>query len=86
LFKNLKKNWNNIDTTNIISGIDDLECCFALENVRNGILHFSREMFQNKCFREDYKELIKLSIFILNGNLDKKQKWYSSLFSSNIAK
>jgi hypothetical protein len=29
---------------------------------------------QNKCFREDYKELIELSIIFLNGNLDKKLK------------
>ncbi|XP_029346464.1 uncharacterized protein LOC115034269 [Acyrthosiphon pisum] len=74
LFKKFRNNWNKIDITNITSGIDDLECCTALEDVRNDILHFCRAMLQNKCYRDDYKELLELSITFLNGDLDNKFK------------
>lgn len=70
-----RNNWNKIDITVITSGIaDDLECCTALEDVRNDILHFCRAMLQNKFQRDDYKELLELSIIFLNGNLDNKFK------------
>lgn len=74
LFKNFRNNWNKIDVRNITSGIDDLECGTVLEDVRNDILHFCRDMLQNKCYRDDYKELLELSITFLNGNLDNKFK------------
>ena len=74
LFKKFRNNWNKIDIRNITSGIDDLECCTALEDVRNDILHFCRAMLQNKCYRDDYKELLELSITFLNGNLNNKFK------------
>ncbi|XP_050532291.1 uncharacterized protein LOC126900540 [Daktulosphaira vitifoliae] len=74
IFKNFKKNWNNIDVSNTICGIDDVECCSALENYRNNILQFSRAMLRIGCFRDDYKELLELSIIFLNGDSDKKIK------------
>lgn len=74
LFKKFRKNWNKIDVINMTSGIDNLECCNTLEETRNDILHFCRATLQNKCYRNDYKELLELSIIFLNGNVDKKLK------------
>jgi len=74
LFKKFQKNWNNVNNTNYMSGMEDSECCTALEDVKEEILNFVQCKLQNKHFRHDYNELLELVVIFLNGNLERKFK------------
>lgn len=72
LFKKFQKKWNNFNHNEYLTGIENIKCCLALEDVRNEILNFCRNSLTKNCYRHDYKELLELVIVFLNSDLEKK--------------
>lgn len=73
LFKKLRDNWNNIDSTNI-------QTCpeFVKQHISDGeidqLVVFYKHELQKSIVRDDYRELIELSIMFLGGDGDKNLK------------
>jgi hypothetical protein len=73
LFKKLKENWKNIDPTKIQCYRQTVELFRTVPEVDNLIDFYYAEL-KNVMVREDYRELIELSIIFLGGDAEKKFK------------
>ncbi|GBO06296.1 hypothetical protein AVEN_10238-1 [Araneus ventricosus] len=69
LFKKLKDNWKNIDPTKIQCYRELFRTVPELEN----LLDFYRVELKNIIVKDDYRELIELSIVFLGGDAEKKK-------------
>ncbi|GBL93129.1 hypothetical protein AVEN_216480-1 [Araneus ventricosus] len=73
LFKKLKDNWKNIDPTKIQCYRETVELFRTVPELEN-LLNFYRAEVKNVMVRDDYRELIELSIVFLGGDAEKKIK------------
>lgn len=72
LFKKFRENWKNIDSEKIESCTDKLSCINSSEI--HQLLEFYRTQLTKDIARDDYRELIELSIIFLGGDAEKKYK------------
>ncbi|GBN39134.1 hypothetical protein AVEN_120979-1 [Araneus ventricosus] len=70
LFKKLKDNWKNIDLTKIQCYRETVELLRTLPELENS-LDFYRAELKPVMVRNDYRELIELSIVLLGGDTEK---------------
>lgn len=82
LFKKFQKNRNNFNRSKFLAGIENVKCCLALEDERNEILGFFRNMLTKTCYRHNYRELVELVVIVLNGDLDKIKIQNTSFWSN----
>jgi len=67
LFKKFQDNWSKIDTAIFNSGIEDEVVCQTLFNIQQRVVDFALAHSNEHQFREDYRELLELSIIFLGG-------------------
>lgn len=72
LFKKFRENWKNIDPEKIQSCTEKLSC-FNVSEI-DKLLEFYRTELTKEIVRDDYRELIELSIIFLGGDSKKKFK------------
>lgn len=68
LFKKIKENWSTINPKKFISGLSDEKCRAGLEDKKEEILNFLSSQLQIKQVRDDYRELLELSVLFLGGD------------------
>ena len=68
MFKKIKENWSTINPKKCISGFSDQKCRAALEDKKEEILNFLSSQLQIKQIRDDYRELLELSVLFLGGD------------------
>ncbi|GBM62812.1 hypothetical protein AVEN_19799-1 [Araneus ventricosus] len=73
LFKVLKDNWKNIDPTKMQCYRETVELFRTVPELEN-LLNFYRAKLKNVMVRDDYRELIELSIVFLGGDAEKNLK------------
>ncbi|GBM59656.1 hypothetical protein AVEN_42258-1 [Araneus ventricosus] len=73
LFKKLKYNWKNIDLTKIQCYRKTMELFRTVPELEN-LFDFYRAELKNVMVRDDYRELIELSIVFLGGDAEKNLK------------
>ncbi|GBO39844.1 hypothetical protein AVEN_170867-1 [Araneus ventricosus] len=73
LFKKLKDNWKNIDLTKIQCYRETIELFRTVPEVEN-LFDFYRAELKNVLVRDNYRELIELSIVYLGGDAEKNLK------------
>ncbi|GBN29977.1 hypothetical protein AVEN_71163-1 [Araneus ventricosus] len=73
LFKKLKDNWKNIYLTKIQCYRKTMELFQTVTALEN-LLDFYRAELKNVMARDDYRELIELSIVFLGGDAEKNLK------------
>ncbi|GBM02063.1 hypothetical protein AVEN_209751-1 [Araneus ventricosus] len=71
LFKKLKDNLKNIDPTQRQCYGETVELFRTVSELEN-LLNFYRTELKNVMVRDDYRELIELSIVFLGGDAEKK--------------
>ncbi|XP_050524055.1 uncharacterized protein LOC126895832 [Daktulosphaira vitifoliae] len=67
LFKKFQEGWSNINTNKFNPGIEDKYVSEKLCDAKQRVLEFSLIISKEKQFREDYRELLELSIIFLGG-------------------
>ena len=67
LFKRFKKFWPNIITDDFNPGINDEYVLTELDSVKNEILLFATEQLNTDHPRDDYRELLELTVIFLGG-------------------
>jgi hypothetical protein len=67
LFKKFQEYWGKLNTSNFNPGIEDSNVCMALSRTKNDVLQFALEFSKKEQFREDYRELLELTIIFLGG-------------------
>lgn len=72
LFKNFRENWKNVDADKIQICTEKLSCLNVSEIDK--LLEFYRFELTKEIARDDYRELIELSIIFLGGDTEKKFK------------
>lgn len=72
LFKKFRENWKNIDPEKIQSCTEKLSCINDSEI--DQLIAFYRTELTKEIARDDYRELIELSIIFLGGDAEKKFK------------
>lgn len=72
LFKKFRENWKNVDPEKIQSYTEKLSCLNVSEIDK--LLEFYRTELTKKIARDDYRELIELSIIFLGGDTEQKFK------------
>jgi hypothetical protein len=65
LFMRFKKNWGNVDRNNIQPASTDPEVETLVAPSRDDILKFSTEQLGTAQTRDDYRELLELSVYSL---------------------
>lgn len=73
LFKKFKENWKNVDTNRIQVYRENVEIYFTTHEIE-ALLKFYYAELTKKIIRDDYRELIELSVIFLNGDPDRKLK------------
>ncbi|GBM06118.1 hypothetical protein AVEN_265176-1 [Araneus ventricosus] len=73
LFKKLKDNWKKIDLTKIKCYRETMELFRTVPELEN-LFDFYRAELKNVMVRDNYRELIELSIVFLGGDEEKKLK------------
>ncbi|GBM87815.1 hypothetical protein AVEN_38486-1 [Araneus ventricosus] len=73
LLKKLKDNWKNIDPTKIKCYRETVELFRTVPEFEN-LLNFYHAELKNVMLRDDYRELVELSIAFLGGDAEKKFK------------
>ncbi|GBN29286.1 hypothetical protein AVEN_99221-1 [Araneus ventricosus] len=73
LFKKLKENLKNIDPSKIQCYRETVELFRTITELEN-LLDFYRAKLKNVMFRDNYRELIELSIVFLGGYAEKNLK------------
>jgi len=71
LFKKFKENWKNVDTNKIQVYRENVEIYFTTHEIE-ALLKFYYAELTKKIIRDDYRELIELSVIFLNGDPDRK--------------
>jgi hypothetical protein len=77
LFQRLKSSWNSIDQERYESAIVDKKICNIIIPIKVSTEKFIKEQLQKNHAREDYIELLQLSLLFLGENLEKKIKFRS---------
>lgn len=72
LFKTFRENWKKVDAEKIQICIEKLSCLNVSEIER--LLEFYRSELTKEIARDDYRELVELSIIFLGGDTEKKYK------------
>lgn len=72
LFKKFRDNWKNIDPEKIQNPSEIISCLNVSEVER--LLEFYRAELTKNIVRDDYRELIELSIIFLGGDTERKFK------------
>ncbi len=67
LFKRFQKQWSSIDTADYQTALSDESTAGAVADVAGQLLHFSEAQLQQYQPRDDYKELLQLTIIFLGG-------------------
>ncbi|KAL4113207.1 hypothetical protein QTP88_016873 [Uroleucon formosanum] len=67
IFKRFQQFWSNVNTTNFEPGIKNDYVEKLLHNVSEEIIDFSISYLNNMLPREDYRELLELTIIFLGG-------------------
>jgi hypothetical protein len=67
LFKRFKNNWDNIDQSDCKSVVYDTTSSKILENIAADTISFAQNQLQVYQPRDDYKELLNLTIIYLGG-------------------
>ncbi|GBO39713.1 hypothetical protein AVEN_110341-1 [Araneus ventricosus] len=70
IFKKFKDNWKNIDPTKIQCYRETVELFRTVPELEN-LLNFYRSELKNVMVRDDYREVIELSIVFLGGDAEK---------------
>lgn len=73
MFKKFRDNWKNIDPSAIEINTDFIKQYFS-DTIVQGLLEFYNQELQKSIVRDDYRELIELSIVFLGGDIEKKIK------------
>lgn len=72
VFDRFQNEWNNIDKTKYQSGIADPIVKDALKNIADDLIRFSQEKVKKKKFaRQDYKEILQLTLIFLGSDAEK---------------
>lgn len=71
--KNSKKKWKNVDP-NKIQGYREEVVTYFTNSRTEALLEFYYAELSKKIVRDDYRELIELSVVFLNGDPDRKFK------------
>ena len=72
LFKKFWDNWSNIDSTNVQIYLDFVKQYYNDCEIDQLVMFYNCQL-QKKIVRDDYHELIELSIIFLGG--DKEKNW-----------
>ncbi|KAE9539939.1 hypothetical protein AGLY_005191 [Aphis glycines] len=67
LFKKFQEYWSKLNTSHFNAGIEDINICTALSHTKNDVLQFALDHSKKEQFREDYRELLELTIIFLGG-------------------
>lgn len=70
LFKRFQKNWQSINKEEYLTLITDKESMEKLQDKKDEIIEFATEQLTEYQPRDDYKELLQLSILFLGGELE----------------
>ena len=73
VFKKFRDNWSNIDSTNIQMYLYFVKHHYNDCEIDQLVMFYTCEL-QKKIVRDDYHELIELSIIFLGGDEEKKLK------------
>lgn len=73
LFKKFRDNWNTIDSTLIETCPEFVAKEISDEEIHN-LLVFYRQELDKSIVRDDYRELVELSVIFLGGDNDKRYK------------
>jgi hypothetical protein len=73
LFKKFRENWKNVDPNMIQGYREKVEMYFTTSEIE-ALLTFYHGELTKKIVRDDYRELIELSVIFLNGDPDRKLK------------
>lgn len=65
MFKNFREQWSKIDQTKFKPGIDDVIIKDRLDVAKSDIVTFCKEELKRGCARDDYKELLELTLIFL---------------------
>lgn len=68
IFQRFRDQWSNIDQSKFTSGINDKKINDILDVVKVDIINFCRNELEKKHPRDDYKELLDLTIKFVGGN------------------
>ncbi|KAL4103442.1 hypothetical protein QTP88_018819 [Uroleucon formosanum] len=67
IFKRFKEYWSKIDTTKFKSGIDIMQSRKLLDDEVDTVLSFTLNCLKVQQCREDYRELLELTVIFLGG-------------------
>ncbi|XP_063547373.1 uncharacterized protein LOC134754858 [Cydia strobilella] len=67
LFKRFKKNWTHINPKDYKNVISDPESAKYVENISSGMISFAQDQLREYQPRDDYRELLNLTIIYLGG-------------------
>ena len=67
LFKRFKQQWEYLDHCKYSNGMENDEAASVLNPVRHDILQFAEKQLADNQPRDDYKEMLQLSIIFLGG-------------------
>ena len=73
LFKKLRDHWSKIDSTNVQIYLNFVKQHYNDCEIDQLVMFYNCEL-QKKIVRDDYRELIELSIIFLGGDKEKKLK------------
>lgn len=73
LFKKFRENWKNIDSSTVQTCSETIRKHFR-ETTINELLDFYSAELQKTIVRDDYRELIELSVMFLGGNKNRELK------------
>jgi len=76
LFKRFRDQWPTINPEIFVSGIEDKIVEQHIHNSRDSLLQFCLSFLQEILCRDDYKELLELTILFLGGSLTRKTTFH----------
>ena len=71
LYIKFRDNWSNIDSTNIQIYLDFVKQHYNDCEIDKLVMFYDCELQKKKIVRDDYRELIELSIIFLGGDKEK---------------
>lgn len=73
LFKKFRDSWKNVDPSKIQCLREKLISCLSVSEI-DDLLEFYRNELSKEIVRDDYRELIQLSVLFLGGDAERKFK------------